>query len=182
MNQMQHEANQQEVAMNRVRTFWLAFSFALICSGVMLSAKAGTTNESKPDFISLRLVATAKNAGNIGRAILVPQGEKTAINIEISGVPNSTSRPIHLYAYAYDGTCGNRSAAPRYALTDRVLANSLIARPVRLEPIGAFVGPVELRESIPAAFPTFRATRYAISVRTSPADGDAEIFCGDNSH
>ena len=168
--------------MIRSRTVLLAFSFGLMCCGVMLPALADTASPSKSELVTLRLVATKYNAGNIGKAILVPQDDKTAVTIELSGVPNYTSRPIHLYAYIYDGSCGNRNAKPRYALTDRVLADSLLVRPARLEPIGAFLGPVELKERIPVAFQTFRATLYAISVRTAPADGDREIFCGDNAH
>lgn len=161
------------------RNVFMAFSFGLVCGGAMLPpTQAATASVSGSEMVQLPLVASGYNAGKIGKAILVPMGDKTVVRLELSGVPDYTTRPIHFYTYIYDGTCGSRSAVARYALTDRVLANSVI----RPRAIGALRGPVWLEESIPVDFQTLRASHYAISVLTSPADGGTEIFCGDNSH
>lgn len=165
--------------MVRSRNVFLAFSIGLICGGAMPSPiQAATASVSGPEMVQLPLVTSGYNAGKIGKAILMPVGDKTVVRLELSGVPDYTTRPIHLYTYLYDGTCGNRGAMARYALTDRALAHSVI----RPRAIGALRGPVWLEESIPVDFQTLRASHYAISVRVSPADGGAEIFCGDNSH
>lgn len=165
------------------RNVFLFFSFGLICCGAIFQSRPVGARVSESDFVSMPLVATKYNAGNVGKATLMPQGDKTVVRVALSGVPDYTSRPIHIYTYIYDGTCGSRNATPRFALTDRVLADGLIAEPgLGPEPIGVFTGPVQLAHSIPMDFQAFRATRYAISVRTSPADGNTEIFCGDNSH
>ena len=160
------------------RNVFLAFSIGLICAGALPRAQAATTSVSGSEMVLLPLVATGHRA-KIGRAVLVPEGDKTVVRLELSGVPDYTTRPIHFYTYIYDGACGGRSAAARYALNDHVLANSFFVRP---RTIGAFNGPVWLEESIPVDFQTLRATHYAISVRTGPADGGKEIYCGDNSH
>jgi hypothetical protein len=158
------------------RNVLLACSVCLLCCGVV-PATAATTNGAESSLDSIRLVGTRYNAGKIGKAILVPEGNKTVVHLTLSGVPNGTSLPIHLYPYIYEGTCRSRKLKPSHALTDNVLAQSII----RPQALGAFRGPVQLSQSIPEPFETIRATQYAISVRTSPADGNREIFCGDNS-
>lgn len=158
------------------RKVLLASSVCLLYCGVT-PATVATTNGAESRLDSIRLVGTGYNAGKIGTAILVPEGDKTIVHLTLSGVPSGTSLPIHLYPYVYEGTCSSHKLKARYALTDHVLAQSII----RPRAIGAFRGPVQLSQSIPVAFETIRATQYAISVRTSPADGNREIFCGDNS-
>ena len=168
--------------MTSSRNVFLTLSIGLISGGAIFSAQPANARVSESNFVSIPLVATKYNAGHVGKATLVPQGDKTAVSVSLSGVPDYTGRPIHFYTYVYDGTCSSRNATPRYTLTDRVLADSLMAQPDIRQPIGAFRGPVQLAHIIPVAFQTFLATHYAISVRTSPADGNNEIFCGDNSH
>ncbi|MFY9327750.1 MAG: hypothetical protein WAO76_06995 [Georgfuchsia sp.] len=165
------------------RNVFLTLSIGLIGGGAIYPALPVNARVSKSNLISIPLVATKYNAGKVGKATLVPQGDKTEVVLTLSGVPNYTTRPIHFYTYVYDGTCSNRSAKPRYVLNDRVLADSLNPESgFGRGPIGAFIGPVQLSHIISVDFQTFRSTRYALSVRSSPADGNAEIFCGDNSH
>lgn len=158
------------------RKVLVACSAYLLCCGVV-AATVSTTNGVESRLDSIRLVGTRYNAGKIGNAILVPEGNRTVVHLMLSGVPNGISLPIHLYSYLYEGTCRSHKLTARYALTNRVLAQSTI----RPQALGTFGGPVQLSQSIPAIFETIRATQYAISVRTSPADGNREIFCGDNS-
>ena len=159
------------------RLMLLACSLGLICCGAAPKAES-TVSGSGPDSESIGLLATRNNPGEIGKATLVSLGEKTGIEVVVSGLPAGTIRPFHLYAFVYEGTCSSHGQKPRYSLTNHVLATSIIGP----QEIGTFRGPMRLSENIPVAFQTLRATPYTISVRTSPADGNREIFCGDNTH
>jgi hypothetical protein len=126
-------------------------------------------------FATVLLTATLYNAGRIGRAYLVPNGDRTVVRIEASGVPETITRPIHLYTFIYEGSCAARSEKAVFALTDTVLASS-VANPAG---IGAFGGPLTITNTAPISFDALRAKPYAIVVKTSPADGDRDLYCGD---
>jgi hypothetical protein len=126
------------------------------------------------DFTTITLQATRRNAGEIGRAFLMPDGNGTRVQIEVSGVPPQVaSRPIHLYTFIHDGRCDKRGEQPAYALLDCVIAGS-----PRSSGIAPAAGPFTVSNSAPLTFDRLRAGPYAIVVRTAPADGDVEIFCG----
>lgn len=150
-----------------------AVGMGLILCGP-LAVKEAYGNEGTGNLISVRLDPTRYNAGRGGNAVVYPVGDKTGITLTVSGVPGYTSRPIHLYSYLFEGSCVSRDAEPKYALTDRTLAES-IAHPGA---IGAFRGPVRISHSVPLSFKELRATPFAISVRLGPADGNYEILCG----
>ena len=117
------------------------------------------------------LTAARINAGETGRAILVPLGERTQVTIIVSGVPvELASRPVHLYTFVYGGACDNPLAKASYALTERVLAQSATSTGG-----GAFT----ITNVAPVPMDVLRREPYSIRVKTSPADGDREIFCGD---
>jgi len=126
-------------------------------------------------FTTVLLAATLYNAGRIGRAYLVPNGDRTIVRIEASGVPETVSRPIHLYTFIYDGSCAARSEKAAFALTETVLASS-VANPAG---IGAFGGVLTITNVAPISFDALRAKPYAIVVKTSSADGGRDLFCGD---
>jgi hypothetical protein len=124
--------------------------------------------------VSVPLVATSRNAGEIGRAFLIPRGAETGVIVEVSGVPPQlTSRPVHLYTFFYDGRCDRLPAKPAHALTDRVLA-----QPGRTPGGTPASGPFTVANTVSMPLAAVRAARYAIVIRTSPAAGDIEIFCG----
>lgn len=137
-----------------------------------LAAEETYGDEGAKALISLRLDATNYNAGRIGTAVVYPVGDKTGVSLTISGVPDYTSRPIHLYSYLFEGSCGSRSGG--HALTDKVLASS-VGRPGA---IAAFRGPVQIAHNIDLPFERLKATPFGISVRLGPADGNHEIYCG----
>ncbi len=122
------------------------------------------------------LTAAPYNAGRIGRAYLVPDGQRTIVRIEASGVPNTVTRPIHLYTFIHEGSCAARTEKAAFALTDTVLASS-VANPAG---IGAFGGVLTITNVAPISFDALRAKPYAIVVKTSPADGDRDLYCGDS--
>ena len=91
------------------------------------------------------------------------------MTIWISGVPSDYTRPVHLYTYIHQGTCGALSAKPAHALLDRVLA----------QPPGARSnGPFEVRNTAPTQLAALRAMPHAILVKGAPADGNEDLFCG----
>jgi len=124
------------------------------------------------DTIYVTLLPTTTNKGQVGRAFLLPDGKGTRVQVEVSGVPPMLStRPVHLYTYLYSGRCDRRSAAPAFALLDRVLAQT---------PSGAgnARGPFTVSNTAPLPFERLTAGPYAIVVQTSPADGSIDLFCG----
>ena len=132
-----------------------------------IAACAGHGDET----VSVPLVATPRNAGEIGRAFLIPRGTSTEVAVEVSGVPPQvTSRPVHLYTFLYDGPCDRLPPKPAHALTERVLARSGRA--------AVAGGPFTVSNTAALSLDALRRARYAIVIRTSPADGDVEIFCG----
>ena len=147
--------------------FRLHFVAALAAASIAVAA----------DVTTIALQATPRNAGEIGRAFLMADGDGTRVQIEVSGVPPLvSSRPVHLYTFVYTGRCEAHGDKPAYALLDRVLAGS-----PRSTSIAPAAGPFTVSNTAPLPLDQLRAGPYAISVRTSPADGDVEIFCGNVS-
>jgi hypothetical protein len=100
-------------------------SFAVTLAPVLLCACAGPADTPSRELVIVNLGPTALVAGEIGRAFLVPEGEGTRVQIEVSGVPPQvTTRPVHLYTYIFQGSCGRLGAQPAYALVQRVMAES----------------------------------------------------------
>ena len=133
---------------------------------------AGAASCQAADTIYVTLQPMTTNKGQIGRAFLLPDGKGSRVQVEVSGVPPMLStRPVHLYTYLYSGRCDRRSAEPAFALLDRVLAQT---------PSGAgnARGPFTVSNTAPLPFERLTAGPYAIVVRTSPADGSVDLFCG----
>jgi hypothetical protein len=92
----------------------------------------------------------------------------------VSGVPPQVStRPVHLYTFIYDGVCGKLGPDPAYSLLERVLASSPSS--AGMVPLA---GPFTVSNTAPLPMQKLRDGNYAIVVKTSPADGNREIFCG----
>lgn len=143
---------------------------ALTVAVCMLAAGATAAGAADTTYVTLQ--PTTRNAGQIGRAFLLPEGTGSRIQVEVSGVPPMLStRPVHLYTYLYAGTCDRRSNEPAFSLLTRVLAQS---------PSGGtnVRGPFMVSNTAPLPFDRLTAGPYAIVVRTSPADGSVDIFCG----
>ncbi len=102
---------------------------------------------------------------------MTAQGDTTMINLTITGVPPWVVRPIQLFTFVYAGSCAKRDATPAYALNDTVQVNAQNSVGVS--------GPFTIAKAIAVPVATFRSGEYAIVLRTSPADGNRDIFCGD---
>ena len=148
---------------------------AALMAGCASVADDGDRSAPGGAFATVVLTAAPYNAGRIGRAYLVPSGDRTIVRIDSSGVPDTVARPIHLYTFIYEGSCAAPSEKPAFALTDTVLASS-VANPAG---IGAFGGAVTITNAAPISLDALRAKPYAIVVKTSPADGDRDLYCGD---
>jgi hypothetical protein len=138
----------------------------------LLSACAGTADSPGRELVTIQLQPSSEVAGEIGRAFLMPEAEGTRVQIEVTGVPQLTTRPVHLYTFVYVGPCGRLGAQPAYVLFDRVLAQSGSG-------VVALGGPpFTVSNTAPVPLQQLRAGNFVIVVKTSPADGDREIYCG----
>lgn len=152
----------------------MAVGLLVGCAGIG-GDRGANAGASAGDSIGVRLTATRANTGEIGQVILTPRGDKTDVTVQASGLPDHSTRPVHLYTYIHEGTCDNSSPTPAYALTDRVLAES-----VNVFPHMANAGPpFKVSNTAPVALATLRSSPHAIKVRSAPADGNVDIFCGD---
>ena len=147
--------------------YWLASTIA----AALTCGCAGTADDRQSDAVSFVLQAGPRNAGETGRGFMSAQGDRTFINLTISGVPPWVARPIQLFAFVYAGSCAKHDATPAYALNDTVQVNAQSG-------IG-LSGPFTLAKTLPVSMATLRSGEYAIVLRTSPADGNWDIFCGD---
>lgn len=127
------------------------------------------------ESIAVRLTAMRANTGEIGMAMLTPLRDETGVTVQVSGVPDHSTRPIHLYTYIHEGSCGALNPTPAYTLTDRVLAESF-----GVIPMAATAGPpFKVSNIAPVPLAALRSRPHALVVRSAPADGYREIFCGD---
>ena len=136
--------------------------------GPSTSAPQGSSADG---LVHVPLAASRWNAGETAWATLVGRGDKTDATIRASGVPPQVGRPIHLYTYIHGGTCGALSARPAYSLTDVVLARSGGAT-------GYMGPPYTVANTVEVRLSDLRATPHALVVRSAPADGNLELFCG----
>jgi hypothetical protein len=144
---------------------WLA---PLIVAGAIQGCSTPSVDGGGDRLISVALAASPQNAGQLGQATLAASGDETAISFFIGGVPAGTTRPLHLYTFIYAGSCRSLGARPAYEMNQTVTTNPVARRSGWM-----------LSRRAPVALSALRAGGYAIVVRTSPADGNLEIFCGD---
>lgn len=143
---------------------------------IACAALVGCATEARRDEArSVALIAAPVNAGETGRATLIPLGDRTQVTITVSGVPpDLVSLPVHLYTFIYRGSCGNLAPQPTYALTERTLGQSATSGAIAASRV-----PVTLTNVAPISIGALFGEPYAIRIMTSPADGNREIFCGD---
>ena len=147
---------------------WLAISFSMALIGGCATTSDGSRTD---DTVAFALQATQRNAGKTGGALMARQGDKTVIRLTVTAVPPWVVRPVQLYTFVYAGTCVDHQETPAYALNEIVQADLL----GNAGPFGPFI----LEKTLPAPIDTLRAEAHAIVVRTSPADGNVDIYCGD---
>lgn len=120
----------------------------------------------------MQLIATGMNAGEVGKAILLPQGESTRVTIQATGVGVPVTPPLELYMFIYAGRCGSLGGEPKFTMTRTV-------RVTAADPSASATtaGPFTLTNTAPATLSELRSSPHALVVRTSPADSNVEAFC-----
>ena len=144
----------------------IVFATALTCG-----CATTTDNRRSDNTVSFVLQAGQRNEGQTGRAFMTAQGDRTVLNLTITGVPPWVGRPVQLFTFVYPGSCGKLGANPAYALNDIVQAG--------LFSNSSAFGPFSMAKTIPTSVETLRTGNYALVLRSSPADGNVDIFCGD---
>ncbi len=145
-----------------------------MAAALLVGCAAGGDAPSR-EFVTVTLKPGPDLPAQTGRAFLMPQDGGTRVQIEVTGVPAMiVSRPVHLYTFIHRGRCGALVSPPAYPLLRTVLAGSPAS--TALAPAH---GPFTVSNVAPLPLAELRAGGYAIVVRSAPADGDREIFCGD---
>jgi hypothetical protein len=131
---------------------------------------AATGDEGRADgLLTFTLEASPRNAGQIGQGALLPDGDQTLMTLTVSGVPPWTTRPVHIFTFVHAGSCASHDSSPAFALNETV-------QPMRQ---GSLSRPFVLRKTVPLPLDALRSPPHAVILRTSPADGFEEIFCGE---
>jgi hypothetical protein len=144
-----------------------------LLAGYIFIPRAPAADSSQSAPLTVPLTAARANAGEIGRALLIPvNDETTEVVVEVSGVPQMTTRPVHLYTYIHDGTCERPSPKPAYSLNRQVGA----ATP--LPSLGGSRALYTVRDRIHVSLTNLRQGPRAIEVKSAPQDGDVVLFCG----
>jgi hypothetical protein len=116
--------------------------------------------------MNLPLVATHQNPGKNATTTLTSVGDQTNFDFYITGVPNGTIMPPRIFTFINKGSC-QQPGPVAYALNDKV----------NTEP-NAGTGGWTFYRSAPIKMQDLLAGNYSVVLRTSPEDGNANIFCG----
>ncbi|MGH8329380.1 MAG: hypothetical protein ACRER3_15665 [Pseudomonas fluorescens] len=116
--------------------------------------------------VSVPLIATRQNTGQIGNVTLADWGKETGFSFFISGAPSGSSLPLRLFTFINKGSC-QQPGPVAYAMNDRVTTERQAIRGWAFS------------RSAPVAMPVLLSGEYSIVVRSAPDSGNVDIFCGD---
>ena len=133
---------------------------------LMLTASLFGCTTSSNHGVSVPLVATRQNTGQIGNVTLADWGKETGFSFFISGAPSGASLPLRLFTFINKGSC-QQPGPVAYAMNDRVTTERQAIRGWAFS------------RSAPVALPVLLADEYSIVVRSAPDSGNIDIFCGD---
>jgi hypothetical protein len=142
-----------------------------IVLGVLcIGAEGIAADKPEKELIHVILKADRLNAGSTGSAVFAATGEKNSgVRIYIAGVTVlAVGRPLRINTYIYPGSCENLGETPAYSLNNTTIM-------YRVEGIDAW----SAGKRLPAPLSTFRNGSHAIVIRSVPADGNIDLFCGD---
>ena len=137
-------------------------SLAALMVTVSLFGCTTSSNQS----VNVTLVATRQNTGQIGNVVLSEWDKQTGLSFFISGAPSGVVLPLRLYSFINKGSC-QQPGPVAYALNDKV----------NTEP-NAGTGGWTFYRSAPIKMQDLLAGNYSVLLRTSPEDGNTDIFCG----
>lgn len=140
-----------------------ALSLALACA-------AGPKKESPAGggkVLEVKLITKDYSAGGLGKAIFVEAGETDEAIIYITGFSQWISRPVRIFTYIYPGTCKSLGKKPAYELNENTLMNA------------AGRNEWKVTKKLPVKLSALLEGNHAIVIRSSPGDGNLNLFCGD---
>ncbi|CAI8975666.1 Lipoprotein [Pseudomonas sp. IT-P253] len=133
---------------------------------LMTAASLFGCTTSSDHGVSVTLVATRQNTGQIGNVTLTSWDKKTGFNFFISGAPSGVSLPLRLYTYINKGSC-QQPGPVAFAMNDQVNTER--------QPIRGW----SFTRGAPVELPVLLSGEYSVVVRTAPDSGSVDIFCGD---
>ncbi|MET0776742.1 MAG: hypothetical protein ABWZ65_14845 [Pseudomonas mandelii] len=137
-------------------------SLATLMISVSLFGCATSTDHG----VSVPLVATRQNTGQIGNVTLTSWEKQTGLSFFITGAPSGATLPLRLYSFIHKGTC-QQPGPVAFAMNDKVNTQR--------EPVRGW----SFSRSAPIALQDLLSSEYSIVVRTAPESGNVDIFCGD---
>ncbi|WP_095147454.1 MULTISPECIES: hypothetical protein [unclassified Pseudomonas] len=135
-------------------------------AALMITASLFGCTTSSDHGVSVPLVATRHNTGQIGNVTLASWDKQTGLSFFISGAPSGVSLPLRLYTFINKGSC-QQPGSVAYAMNDQVNTEP--------QPIRGWT----FSRSAPVELPVLLSGEYSILVRTAPESGNVDIFCGD---
>jgi hypothetical protein len=123
----------------------LALTGAVALTGIGLAQGAG------PVTVPL---TPQNSSGESGTATLTPAGDKTKVEVAISGAPSGVPQPLHVHK----GTCAQLDPKPAYGLTTMTNGKSVTTIDVPLS--------------------TLQSGGFAINGHKSAQDAKTYVFCG----
>ncbi|MNQ28860.1 hypothetical protein D3C85_421570 [compost metagenome] len=135
-------------------------------AALMITASLFGCTTSSDHGVSVPLVATRHNTGQIGNVTLASWDKQTGLSFFISGAPSGVSLPLRLYTFINKGSC-QQPGPVAYAMNDQVNTEP--------QPIRGWT----FSRSAPVELPVLLSGEYSILVRTAPESGNVDIFCGD---
>jgi hypothetical protein len=143
----------------------ISMAVALLALAAVPCAPAAQTQSQDAPIAHVNLSGASIYGSRMGYAQLVFHPEGTDVVVQIPPV-NGATRPLHLYTYVHQGSCGHLGP-PMAQATRRVLGYR--------ESSGFWT----VRNTVPLDMQTLRASPHALAVRSSPADGNELLYCGD---
>lgn len=125
----------------------------------------GCTTSSE-QVVTVPLLATQRNPGQIANVILASRGTQTGFSFFISGIPGGVSLPLRLYTFINKGNCQHPGPVA-YSMNDRINTERAAVRGWTYS------------RSAPVAMADLFSGGYSIVVRTALPDGNVDIFCGE---
>lgn len=141
-------------------------NFRCSLATLMISVSLFGCATSADHGVSVPLVATRQNTGQIGNVTLTSWEKQTGLSFFITGAPSGATLPLRLYSFIHKGTC-QQSGPVAFAMNDKVNTQR--------EPVRGW----SFSRSAPIALQDLLSSEYSIVVRTAPESGNVDIFCGD---
>ncbi|MBK5351260.1 hypothetical protein JFU37_01790 [Pseudomonas sp. TH41] len=136
-----------------------------LAASLVIACSTGCTTSSE-QVVTVPLLATQRNPGQIANVILASRGTQTGFSFFISGIPGGVSLPLRLYTFINKGHC-QQPGPVAYAMNDQINTERAAVRGWTYS------------RSAPIAMADLLSGGYSIVVRTAPPDGNVDIFCGD---